>query len=676
MSVYNNLLSPVKSGFSDQPNVLNDSFSVPSYSSSSSATTSTIASAQSASMLFPAAKDIEQQQGVLRDKIIKYLKTDCDSAERQRVIEYFEKIKGICLPLSVLWAYAKRMDEEPKNGSQNDDSAWFNLMKRTLVQWDEQTILDQPLKSEINRFISRINSIPPYSVSFLEDKLVDAKGEKLNCIINNEIIICNKAVLKTRLEKIIESKSLIFFGANEHAVTVYKSALTGEIVFYDSNSNGEILCHTMDELVDHLWEAVDRTNFLANLFGGFDPLDWSIKNFFIKSLRFKNDQSTAIKAGELKLKGHELRQIFSDIPLLSRFTVGRKVIGELINQIGDAEIIELLKTSDRTLRETIVRQLLPGLEQNTNALKSYIALNCQDVLTKLNPTAEQLQQLHDVAKQNLISFLSDRTEKALDAQQFENAKFITCDEALAILADHPGNKALAQLLLNKCQPQPSKHPFGLVLAIDANLKVKDLETAKSIIEIIGNRFHGGLSLDNILELENVEIAQFIEEKFGDQDVYCNRFGTCQLPITKINIERNIATKEKDAIMKQISDIYVGGQKKDKVRLLAQEAIKVAPFITLNDAALILAVCPGDRALAESLLKNCNPKLGKNTMMFFFAIDANLKVKDLETAKVIIEIVGNRFHGGLSLAQILELGNIEIAQFIKDKFGNLDIYRDL
>src|SRR3990172_5415582 len=116
MSVYNNLLSTAKSDFSGQQVVLNDSFLVSSDGSSSSAETrSTITSALANSRFFPDAKKTPQQQSLLREKIVQYLQhemelspTDCDSVERQRVIEYFENARGICLALAVLWAYAKR----------------------------------------------------------------------------------------------------------------------------------------------------------------------------------------------------------------------------------------------------------------------------------------------------------------------------------------------------------------------------------------------------------------------------------------------------------------------------------------------------------------------------------------------------------------------------------------
>jgi hypothetical protein len=130
--------------------------------------------------------------------------------------------------------------------------------------------------------------------------------------------------------------------------------------------------------------------------------------------------------------------------------------------------------------------------------------------------------------------------------------------------------------------------------------------------------------------------------------------------------------EKDTLTKKVSSLVCQEHEArdvHEIKRLTDEALEIKEWLTLDDALLVLALNPGNSSLAEELLNASQDKRDTEWQGFALtlAIGENINQHSLETAKIILKIVGEKFKVSLSFQQIWEFKNAELAQFMLENF---------
>jgi hypothetical protein len=617
--------------------------------------------------------DLQQKIVLFLERELKKCTHEEEKKNRQEAIDYFKNSRGECVGLSTLWCYARRLeDEKNKTQKAKDDLAFFNTCHRKLLSWDEKSEFNGEEIADLERFIGNVRTFQiPSFLMFKQSKklqldlsitLDDTKrGQPLVCF-EKDNFMCSKKMLDTRLKEIIQPQTLIFLGATKngsgHQMALYKNKEDGKVYFYNPNARhgwanvqyGEKEIENLEELIDAFWEGSDPSSFL--LFGGFDPVDRALRNVTIEVYRFSEDQQYDYpKENNFNLTAEEVLTVFKDFPFIPKFA-SRKEVQSFIKSLDKHQALELIK------REEVSLELKKDLKALLIEEKNQLTKRILQQVTKRSVDRDPLQ----------VKQLTDEAIALQDMLSLENI--------LLVLALNPGDTPLAKKLLNAALDKGDmKYGFAISIAIWANINHNTLETAKMILKILGDKFEIAPSYEQILEFKNVELAQFMEDHFADY--YLDRFGNSKLTFLPQLIAVQLQKERKEKLCKKIlQEVIKDSVERDplQVKQLTDEAIALQEMLSLENILLVLALNPGNTPLAKKLL---NVPLDKGDMQYGFAISiaiwANINQNTLETAKMILKILGDKFEIAPSYEQILEFKNVELAQFMEDHFA--DYYLD-
>ena len=208
----------------------------------------------------------------------KYSDAPNDDEHFNRIVDYLENTKGLCMGLSLMWGYAhKTSDGQKTDDKTSDDIQNFNHITQTLCKWDGEAELPAKDRTEIERFIGNViwyqgsqdvmDMNTEYSTYFrfmhdqmkFDKSLEDTKGRTLTETHSEEPTLYSKDVLVKKLEATVKAGELIFSNSvddrGNHAMTIYQSEKDGKIHFYDSNKDAPSVVDNIEELTDKLWES-------------------------------------------------------------------------------------------------------------------------------------------------------------------------------------------------------------------------------------------------------------------------------------------------------------------------------------------------------------------------------------------------------------------------------------
>lgn len=394
--------------------------------------------------------DIEyHDQTTLQTKIIQYLEKEIekstnaeDRKNRDEVIGYFRQSAGECNGLSVLWAYGRRVAEDALTNPTNkpkDDIDFFNMVQRMLILWNAIQEFSREQKADIERFISNVVFYQKPAHEIFQEGgmqldlslvLEDTKrGRPIESFSKN--IVCSKEMLHARLDKIIKPKTLIFIGATKdfkgHLMSIYQNS-DNEIYFYDPNSQqGELLIKNYEQLIDALWEASDPSKFSKGL--GMDPVDWSLRNVFIKIYRFAGDPIYKYPTEqEFRMSKKEFLYIFKKSKFLKTIAFRDQPVIMFIKQLDADQVVQLLQEENtpEAIKTILVRGQFSKIRGTYNEpisplVARYLLANYKDLLDELLKTnvltSKALYNLTQQAKQSTKAdiFALQRLSVALES---------------------------------------------------------------------------------------------------------------------------------------------------------------------------------------------------------------------------------------------------------------------
>lgn len=327
-----------------------------------------------------------------------------------------------------------------------------------------------------------------------------------------------------------------------------------------------------------------------------------------------------------------------------------------LEKLGNPEIAEFLyEKYDQFYQNVWGSSALKFLPQKINYQ------NIQHRKKKMMESAVGL--LSNQQQQNKM--VEELSEKALGLKSS-----LTLDEALIILSVVSGDSNLAKELLNNCIKDDMAKGFGLVLAVRANLDRGDFEIAKTIVNIVFERFKQGLSLQSIEGLGNEEFAKFMYENYGDY--YPNKFGQSELFFMPFIIATNREhAKKRTEVMNEITDLLKPDVEKNEKSIIeaTDHAVKIAKLLTLSDVLTVLALKPSDKVLAKKLLDICMEQHRSIDHSYLdkekFARVLELNMNNPELAKLVIETVASEFDiKGFVLCSGKDFGN-EINTYMRE-----------
>ena len=229
-------------------------------------------SAMHAESLHSSSK-LSLDQYLLIESMIAYLKKELaqtkdplEQKHRKEVLERFdtELSQGVCLALSVLWSYGKRVEDDHNNipTAGTDDAASFKKTYNTLLQWNKKRpfwkfwkkkkSLSAEEKQNIEKFIGDIILLQdretPRILGAMKGDLStlvqDASRGSLNFEYGYSFSGYRTELLEKRLAKIIQPKKINIlnlggYGGVEkgiHALAIYQNSHTQKFYCYDPDS--------------------------------------------------------------------------------------------------------------------------------------------------------------------------------------------------------------------------------------------------------------------------------------------------------------------------------------------------------------------------------------------------------------------------------------------------------
>jgi hypothetical protein len=245
------------------------------------------------------------EQYLLIDSIISYLrkelkhsKNPIERKNRKETLDRFDKelSEGICLALSVLWSYGKRIEDDnnnvPKTGT--DDATWFNNTYHSLLKesqfswkfWKKKKSLSSEEKENIEKFISTLILLQDTQAARLlgtqkgnlPTLVQDVSKGSLHFEYAYSLSGFKLELLEKRLEKIINPKKINIlnlggFGGLEkgiHALAIYQNSHTQKFYCYNPDSKtGEKTFTTISEVA--LWLQEEYKELEQHGFKFYDP---------------------------------------------------------------------------------------------------------------------------------------------------------------------------------------------------------------------------------------------------------------------------------------------------------------------------------------------------------------------------------------------------------------------
>jgi hypothetical protein len=639
--------------------------------------------------LSPVDKTIGTMQTDLKKKIVAFLDKDlskCKDTEnlknRREVIEYFKESCGECTGLSTLWAYGRRLeDSDTKSQKIKDDLAFFNHCHQLLLSWDEISEFSEKQVLDLHRFIGNIRGfqLPSFWI-FYESKKIQLdlsltledtiRGAPSLCFEKVDFL-CSKQMLTSKFKEIIHPQTMIFLGfklnLKAHMMAVYKNKDNETLYLYNSNAKhdqkkiffGEKKLASLEELTEEFWQQTDSEHFSEG-FQMLNPLDNQLKSVSFFVYKFSEDPLAFYPSNEsFNLKALELIDFFREFPWSLSLAKNNVKLKSFINSLTDKEVFNILKIKKLNLnfKKDLIDCYSRVIDQKNSLVQEITDMACLKVS---NRDVKQIKQL--------------------TGQASTIKHWFTLNEILLVLTLNPGNIGCIEEFLTDfveleeiTDLEKNKITWSLFLAIYENIKQGTIETAKTILKIVGDNFKIVPSLKQIEDFASVELAQYILENF--EEVYKDNYATYNLKELISQLNFKIKTKRKCSFIEALTNIACTESSKrneEQVHSLTLEAKTLKDDLTLNEALLVLTLNPGNIELAYHLLNSIQEK-DEITGSLFLAIYENIKQGTIETAKTILKIIGDKFKMGPSLKQIEKFASVELAQFILENFK--EFYRD-
>jgi hypothetical protein len=234
------------------------------------------------------------------EKELAHTKDPLEQKHRREVLERFdtELSQGVCLALTVLWSYGKRIEDDHNNipMAGTDDTASFKKTYNTLLQWNKKrpfwkfwkkkkSLSDQE-KQNIEKFISNIILLQDTEAARilgatkgdLSALVQDTSRGSLNFKYGYSFSGYQTELLEKRLAKIIQPKKINIlnlggYGGVEkgiHAIAIYQNSHTQKFYCYDPDSEtGEKSFDTISEVTTWLQQEYRELEENLRLF--YDP---------------------------------------------------------------------------------------------------------------------------------------------------------------------------------------------------------------------------------------------------------------------------------------------------------------------------------------------------------------------------------------------------------------------
>lgn len=647
-----------------------------------------------------------------------------DYKNRMRVLESLASVKeeanGECVGLSTLWAYGKRISNEPEaeNQKERDDIAFFYKNWKRLLLWDEKQEITTEENADIERFIANVRH---YQIRFggmawaentsgdqldLSYSLSDTKrGSPVKSF--DQKITCDQAILESRLAMVVKPKSMIFLGCGTrhesgHMMSIYQDA-DNRIYFYDSNHpGGEILVEDLKHLAKLIWQQTHPENFESS---GIDPLeDYLRKDLWIEIFRFKEDPEYQYPTAQtFKPSVEEFLILSNKIPNFT-FLAFKYQIKALMDSLDEFQIIEILGHAkvDAELKMSLVENAVLDRKDKTPILARYILQHHNDLFDKILARRKNMgdikqytekfikgrEELESLSKERIdaklyfgsidqIEYLEKRAEY-IEKNYIGNNNnlskikhLLTLNEVLNILENDKniGNHLLAEELLGSCMQGTDTFFPGLWLVLDKNIAKGNLDLAKIMTRKIKDRFDILVSAKGIEDLGSEDYARFMHVEYGN--AYLDRFGTPQLEYMPEIINTKRIIQKKKEIMDVMTNLMVQNMEvRDRATIekFTNLALEMKDALTLNEALTILTINPGNLELAEKLLNSCKNS-DEKLFSLYLVLHENIQGDSLPVAEATINILAKRFNILPSLKAIEDLGSEKFATFMHEKYGD-------
>jgi hypothetical protein len=652
------------------------------------------------------AEEVQSSLNNIQNKESKEYKAKIeDYKNRMEVIHLLETVEaaGQCVGLSTLWAYGKRIADEPGAESKiaKDDINFFNETWKKLVLWDKSQVISQNLKSDFDRFISHvryfqenyrvllIREVKSVKQLNLSESLSDAKrGAPIKRF--DQKIDCDNDILKNRLAQIIKPKTMIFLSCegrekqgerqvSGHTMAIYQDS-KNNIYFYNSNADeGEVLVKDFDDLAKRVWGASNPDNFEKG-FVGFDPQTEVYRgNLWIEIYSFKEDPEYQYPSkANFKLSAQEFLNIANKPLFMALAAMGG--IKKLIDSLEDLQIIEILREASLAskIKEMLVEQTVLYRENKSPILARYILLHHINLVSKPLTTTKEGGHYFKKYKLAKEKFEELSKQPVLEKEHYKNTNDIlkikdqlNLKEALHILYmdENIGNRALTEELLKHCLTYDGSTVL-VFCVLEKNIRRGNIELAKTVASIVNDRFNRGLTIEGIRKLGNEDFARFMHEKFGNK--YTDSFGTPQLEFMPKVIKEDRILLQKKEIMDKLTQQILLPQKKrslDIIENYTKKAIEIKERLSLDDVLGILSLNAGNLELAMLFVTNCQKNHGKAIFGLFMVLRKNLQNGFLKVAESIVDLCVEKFKVMPSINAIESLGSEAFAVFMYEKYGD-------
>lgn len=244
-----------------------------------------------------------------------------DSVSSKEPDDFIDRFsEGYCHGISVLWAYSKWLQTQPKTLTQDgqeiarDDNDWFNYMIKLLVSWDGSSELTNQECLEINRFIYYIQyfqNINDVVSSVLQSDLVKSLEDTQNRNLKPEYSIAALFTLE-QLKQLFSEKDfikpgkIILISSCDHATALFKE---NEIYYYfDPNcKTGEVEFLDLDKLASCIFQANwfqdDKPSPLGLKIFTFDQVDENYTPQSVILTKIKPDLGTVEEESDKEYSG-------------------------------------------------------------------------------------------------------------------------------------------------------------------------------------------------------------------------------------------------------------------------------------------------------------------------------------------------------------------------------------
>lgn len=314
-------------------------------------------------------QDINKALNLLQPKIIEYLKhklkivkssKSSSASDREKAINdkeiknleeaiYFfevEQEKGLCVGMSVHWAYSTLLSEKSATTKPRDDLIYFNNMIIKISKWNEEqaSLIPKEEDAEIERFISMIRLFHVASWEVFGGfggqldlvKVVEITGGQVPKKDVEEFMYCDQAMLAEKIKLLLATGQTNFVLANGHAVAFYLKK-DGKIYFFDLNT-GEQEVKDYEELAKIIWGSLKRRS--DGLSDGIFPFDhYGIRKFMFRSFLSSEADIKKTEEKNFSMSAQELLRVLKEKPIILGRFGERGAVSEFINQLSDKQLI-------------------------------------------------------------------------------------------------------------------------------------------------------------------------------------------------------------------------------------------------------------------------------------------------------------------------------------------------